>query len=384
MLRMILVRSSSHSSSIFEIDCSVTGRLDRPVYSRLLGRLSWIFFVGLFVSVPYKGSENPVIENARQHPENFSANHIAGEHYLNRQEYSRAVPYLEAARRADPANYANSYDLALAYQLAGAPEKSRDLISALLKRQDKAELHNLLGDVEEAEGHVDAAARQYEIAARLDPSEKNLFDLGSDLLRHRGFDSALKVFQFGAGRHSQSARLRVGLGVAYYSLGRFDEAVQALCEAVDLDPRDTKALDFLGKMYDISPQYAKAISLRLARFATLYPTSSAANYYYGLSLRKRSSGSASKADQSEAEKYLVKAVTLQPDFADAHYELGLLYEDQKRDIEAAHQYELAAKLQPALVKAHYRLARLYRRNGQNALAEKEFRSIQLLKSNRPN
>lgn len=344
-------------------------------------RLCLIFFVGLFASLPCKSAENPVLENVRLHPESFNANHLAGEYYLNQKEYSRAVPYLEAAWRVDPANYANSYDLAAAYQMAGAPEKSRNLIDTLLQRQNKAELRNLLGDVEEAEGHIDAAAKQYEVAARLDPSEKNLFDLGSDLLRHRGFDPALKVFQFGVGRHSQSAKLRVGLGVAYYSLGRYEDAVQALCEAVDLDPRDTKALDFLGKMYDISPQYATAISTRLARFAAIYPNSSAANYYYGLSLRKRSTGSTSKSDQRKAEKYLVKAITLQPEFADAHYELGLLYEDQKRNTEAIHQYEIAAKLQPGLMKAHYHLARLYQKGRQNALAQREFHNIQLLKIN---
>ena len=54
----------------------------------------------------------------------------------------------------------------------------------MLRRQDRGELHNLLGDVEEASRNFDEAARQYETAARMDPSEKNLFDLGTDLLRH--------------------------------------------------------------------------------------------------------------------------------------------------------------------------------------------------------
>jgi hypothetical protein len=67
----------------------------------------------------------------------------------------------------------------------GAIAKSREVISALLERKDRAELHNLLGDAEEAEGHVQDAAKQYEVAARMDPTEKNLFDLGSHLLLHR-------------------------------------------------------------------------------------------------------------------------------------------------------------------------------------------------------
>ena len=129
----------------------------------------------------------------------------------------------------------------------------------------------MLGDVEAASSHIEAAARSHEIAARADPSEKNLFDLGSFLVSHRGFDQARIVFEYATGRYPQSAKLRVGLGVADYSLGQYDRAVEALCQAVDLDPRDTKALDFLGKMYDISPAYADEVTKRLAGFVKSYP-----------------------------------------------------------------------------------------------------------------
>ncbi len=157
--------------------------------------------------------------------------------------------------------------------------------------------------------------------------------------------------------------------------------MQALCKAVDLDPTDTKALDFLGKMVDVSPRYADDVTKRLARFVSIYPGNSAANYYYALSLRKRSLSTDNKAGQQGAEAYLVKAVRLRPDFPDAHYELGLLYEDEARDNDAIHQYELAAKGQPTLTKAHYHLARLYRKTGRETLAEKEFQTLKALKGN---
>jgi tetratricopeptide (TPR) repeat protein len=282
-----------------------------------------------------------------------------------------SIASLEQAWKDDPANYAKGYNLALAYLESGASEKSRSVIEALLKRADKGELHNLLGEVEEREGHVNAAAKQYEIAARLDPSEQNLFDLGSDLLKHRGFAPALKVFEFGSGRYPNSARLRVGLGVAYYSLGQYDHAVQALCEAVDLDPKDVKALDFLGKMYNISPQYAGEVAKRLKHFAQTYPDNSAANYYYALSLRD--------AKRDGVEKYLIKASELKPAFAAAHYELGVLYEEESRDSEATHQFELAVRYAPDLRKAHYHLARMYQKAGQEALSQKEFQAVKALK-----
>jgi tetratricopeptide (TPR) repeat protein len=213
----------------------------------------------------------------------------------------------------------------------------------------------------------------------MDPSEKNLFDLGSDLMLHRGFEPALKVFLYATERYPQSAKLRVGLGIAHYSLGQYDVAVESLCRAVDLDPKDTKALDFLGKTHDVSPQFADEVTKRLAHFVELYPDNAAANYYYALSLRKRALSAGSNGSQVEAEKLLLRAVNLNPGYADAHFELGLLYEDEKQDAKAIREYEIATKLRSDLSKAHYRLGRLYQKNGQTALAQKEFQAFEVLK-----
>jgi len=214
---------------------------------------------------------------------------------------------------------------------------------------------------------IDETARQLERTARLDPSESNLFDLGSYLLEHNGFAPGLTVFQYGVGRYPKSARLRVGLGVAFYSLRRYDEAVESLCQAVDLDPRDTKALDFLGKMHDLSPQYANQVAGHLARFVQLYPKNAAANYYYALSLGSR------------GESYLQKAVQLDPAFTEAHYHLGLLAEAGGESGKAIAQYEITVQQRPDFSQAHYRLARLYQKSGKTHLAREEFAILKTLR-----
>jgi tetratricopeptide (TPR) repeat protein len=324
-------------------------------------------------------AQNPFVNDARLHPGSFSANHRLGEYYLKQKSLAAAIPYLEKAHAIDPQNYANSYDLALAYLQVKSLDKGRQLVSELMKREGKAELHNLLGDIEEADGRATEAAREYELAARLDPTEKNLFDLGSDLLNHGGVDPALKVFNFAVRRYPKSAKLRVGLGVSYYSLSRYDDAVQSLCQAVDLDPRDTRALDFLGKMTDISDQYADEVRKRLAVFVHAYPGNAAAAYYYALSLRKRTTAQ-SPANDRAAERYLVRAVSLKPDFTDAHFELGSLYQDLQQDRKAIEQFEIAAKQRPNFLQAHYRLAFLYKKDGHADLARQEFSRIETLKA----
>ena len=74
-------------------------------------------------------------------------------------------------------------------------------IQDLLKQKDSAELHNLLGEVEEKDGKFVEAANEYETAAHMDPSESNLFDWGSELLIHRTLDPAIEVFRQASDRY---------------------------------------------------------------------------------------------------------------------------------------------------------------------------------------
>jgi tetratricopeptide (TPR) repeat protein len=314
---------------------------------------------------------------------NFQDDHRLGEFYAKKGDLKTAVTYLRKAYEADPAQYDNAYDLALALLETGATQESRQVIQALLKQHEKAELHNLLGEVEEKEGHAQQSVGQYETAARMDLSEKNLFDLANELLLHNGAKPALKVLEFATGKYPKSSRLQVALGVAEYSLGRWDQAVDALCHAVDLDPRDTRAFDFLGKMHDISPQKADEVSRRLKEFARRYPDNAAANYYYALSLRQRAIAGNSSAAHDEAEKFLLRATKLQRDWPEPHYQLALLYEDESLADKATREYEATIRLRPAFAKAHYRLARLYERAGKRQMAQAELKAFEALKAKEP-
>ena len=91
------------------------------------------------------------------------------------------------------------------------------------------------------------AENQYETAAHMEPSESNLFDWGSELLVHRTLDPAVNVFQSAAEHYPNSPRLAIGLGMALYSRGNYDDAVKALLKAADLNPSDPRCYYFLVK-----------------------------------------------------------------------------------------------------------------------------------------
>jgi tetratricopeptide (TPR) repeat protein len=313
-------------------------------------------------------------------PQNFDANHNLGELYARAGKVGNAAPFLEQAQRIDPSSYDNGYDLSLAYILTGRLTDARQLVQDLLKKKDTAELHNLLGEIEEKDGKFVPAANQYETAAHMDPSESNLFDWGSELLIHRTLAPAIEVFQHAAERYPNSPRLLIGLGMALYSRGNYDEAVKSLLRAADLNPSDPGGYLFLSKAYDSSPGQADEVIQRFRRFAELQPRNPRASYYYAMSLWKGKRAQDPGLDLQQIESLLKKAIALDAKFAEAYLQLGNLYSDQNKYTESIPEYERALELTPELADVHYRLGQAYVHTGEKDRAQQQFQVYQQLRA----
>jgi predicted Zn-dependent protease len=320
------------------------------------------------------------VEGARHHlkkavalePRNYDANHNLGEIYIKLGNLSEGIPFLKQAQQINPSAYDNGYDLALAYLLTDHPDPARQLIHVLLNRQDTAELHNLLGQIEEKGGHFVTAANEFEAAAHKDPSESNLFDWASELLLHRTLEPAIEVFRNASERYPSSGRLAIGLGIAFYSRGIYDEAVKSLLRAADLSPSDPRCYLFLSKAYDSSPSQADEVIERFRRFSELQPNDARAQYYYAVSLWKGKRAQDSAVDLTRIEMLLRKAIALDPQLSEAHFQLGNLLSDRAQHADAIPQYLAALNSNSDLADAHYRLGQAYVHTGQKDKAQAQF------------
>ena len=300
-------------------------------------------------------------------PGSFAANRRLGEFCLRAGSYRESISPLEAAYRIDPANQSNEYDLALAYKGAGDFSQARDHVQKMLAHEDNADLHRLLGDLDEELGDPLAAVREEEKAARLDPSEQNYFEWGSELLVHRAIQPAVEVFGAGVKAHPKSARMLAALGAALFASGLYDEAAQHVCDASDLNPTDTAPYIFLGKIEMAAPTPLTCAEPKLARFVQQQPENAFANYYCAMALWKGQNPSL-----QQVESLLTKAVTIDPNFDDAYLQLGILYADERDFEKAIGFYTKAIAANPQLSDAHYRLGVAYERTGEAAKAKQEF------------
>jgi uncharacterized protein HemY len=84
--------------------------------------------------------------------------------------------------------------------------------------------------------------------------------------------------------------------------------------------------------------------------------------------------------QPYAKTLLQKAVALDPESAEAHYQLGQLALQGQRWKDAEAEFLLSARYAPDRSKTHFALSQLYRRTGQNEEADQQFEIYQSLKS----
>ena len=317
--------------------------------------------------------EDTLRATVAREPDNFEANHKLGTLLVNEGKPREARPYLEQASRIIPGDYDNAYELALACAKSGDYEHARANLRALLAKQEKAELHHLLGDVAEEKGDPLEAVREYQRAAQLDASEPNLFDWGAELLMHHAPEPAVEVFSNAHRAFPHSIRILLGLGVSWFVHGSYDPAIQSLGEASDLNTDDPNPYLFLGKIQNVEASEPAPIAERLARFARLQPQNAFANYYYAVSLWKQRKGPEDAQTASQVESLLGKAVALNPKLGEAHLQLGILYSERKDFPKASAAYQHAVAVNPHLEQAHYRLAQTFRLIGRNDEAQNELR-----------
>lgn len=323
-------------------------------------------------------AESEFKQAAQLKPQDYNTNHNLGEFYIHTGRLALAIPPLAKAQQVNPSSYTNGYDLALAEIRTGKYREAQEGIERLLRYQNQADLHSLLAAAEEKSGQYLDAAKEYGLAARMDPSADNIFAWGSELLLHHTLEPAVQVFKRGVELYPRSAKMEIGLGIALYSRTHYQEAIDSFCRAIDLNPDDPRPYTFLGKIYDASPLQAPAVTERFARFARLRPRNPQALYYYALSLWKGSRTEAKTADLPKIERLLERAVALDPHFAEARLQLGMLYAQQRRYADAIAQYRQAIQSQPDLADAHYHLGEALVRTGQRAEAQRQFQTFNRL------
>ncbi|HEY6447060.1 MAG TPA: tetratricopeptide repeat protein [Acidobacteriaceae bacterium] len=307
-------------------------------------------------------------EAAQLNPGNAQTEEALGQACMLLKEPAKAAVAFQAALRSDSSNGDLLYNTTLALYESGQAAEAEPLLARMPDVDTSAEAQSLYGDVDEQLAHYEDAAKHYANAVRLDPSEANLYLLGIEFLRHWTFDPAAKEFAAGVKAFPQSQRMRLGLGVALYGGGKYDEAIPVFAGLLEKNPDNNMEAELLGRTCTVLTEGEEPQCRTLIDYAERHPKDAVLATYAATSILHQPAD----ADQlAVARKLLETAMTANPNLPEAHYGMGLLLQTQSQWAQSIPELRAAIRLRPAYASAHYRLALALSHTGQHEQANAE-------------
>ena len=170
-----------------------------------------------------------------------------------------------------------------------------------------------------SQAQTDAA--RYSYKPRLPDDMREVAQEATDLFKMQRYDEAAAKYQMIIDKYPESLYAWSNLGVVRSQEGKLQEAMKALQQAVKLSPNDAFSYRNLGIVYYQLNQNDAAIDA-LERSIALDPNNVYSHDYLGCACSQ-------KGWQEVAEKEFQKAIEINDDFPDAHYNLAIVYAMQK-------------------------------------------------------
>jgi Flp pilus assembly protein TadD len=198
-----------------------------------------------------EGDQRGILQEAVVHrllekyPSDFTANFNMGDLLLMQEKAAAAVPYFEAARKAEPQNAIAAGELGVALASASRFVEAEQQLQRALELDPKfTDARYNLASAEAANRHWEAAARDFRqvLAERPeDPKARQhlgevLFTWGDELADSGQDEQAALRYRDALLYRGADAELHANLGMVLARLGRVSEARSELEAALRIDP----------------------------------------------------------------------------------------------------------------------------------------------------
>jgi tetratricopeptide (TPR) repeat protein len=240
----------------------------------------------------------------------------------------------------------------------------RTLEGAVARGMESAALYALLADVYEQAGHPENAIPAMRLAIQREPqSEKYRFAYG--LLLTNAYAPAAAVIRLEEALKTfpDSPRLWFALGLAHFKQGRDQDASNAFGRAAALDLKFAPAYAYLGLLSQRKGEVAEALAL-YERALRLDPQLAVLHHLLAEALLQQPD-----ADAARVESHLKRAAELDQTFVAPRLSLAKLYIRGERWADAVAELERVTALEPDSADAYYQLSRAYTRLKRTAEAQ---------------
>ena len=271
--------------------------------------------------------------------DNYLYEFIIGTAYMKNNDFEKAEAPLKNSLSKMPENLGTLNSLGTCYM---AQNKTQNAIETYLKsleiNPESATTYYNIGSAYQILQNHELACEYLQKAVDLDEDESYLSSLAISEVKLERYEKALKHFKQLALLYPSKETYKFNIVTCYEALGEFNIAINLLEELVYVNPKLLLPAQKLANLYIRTNNPAKA--------KEIYDKFLLKNKMTAESMHQYAVISSNLCDTETAEKMLKKAIRMNPDFAKAHKDLGIIYLNKRLFDYAEDEFKTALKLAP--------------------------------------
>ncbi len=343
-----------------------------------------------FPKVPFE-SFSPEIQaqvrkvylNAKAHPRDAEAVGLLAMNLQTYDQHETAAKFYVLARSLAPQEFRWMYYHAVAIASAGNHREAiRIFREALNKNPDHLPSQIRIADSLLAVGMIEESKKFYEAAALRGKFSQVFYGLGRISILQNNREKAQEYFQQAITISPEYGIAHYALGILYRDLGKIELAKEHLAlsqKFLYVRPRFDDPL--MAAVAELNASAATQLKLGVALDDSGDINGAIAAHLRALEVNPNFAqvhinliSLYARANQpGNAEKHYREAVAINPKLAESHYNFGVLLSGQQKFAEAAKMFLLSAELNPFHAESHQNYAMIIEREGKLDEAEKHFR-----------
>ena len=271
--------------------------------------------------------------------DDYTIYYIAGTACMALKKFDEAVEYLEKALELNPEHSQLYNNLGTCYVTVGKLEKAYEnfIKASEYDPENSITYFNIASILQLQNKHKDAC-EFFRKAYAIEKQDNYLTALALSEVKSNQLEEAIKHYKILVSHHPEKTNFQYNLACCYDAAGEYPSAIGILAHLVLLNPKSVSMLRKLASIYVKIHQYANAKALY--KKILIQGNVSFEIYYEFAHLCVKTD------DMDKAEKILKKVVALNPEFAPAHKDLGVLYLTKRLFDYAEDEFNQALKLAP--------------------------------------
>lgn len=271
--------------------------------------------------------------------DDYTVYYIAGTACMALRKFDEALEYLEKALELNPEHSQLYNNLGTCYVTVGNLDKAYEnfMKASEFDPNNSITYFNIASILQLQNKHKEAC-EFFRKAYEIEPQDNYLVALALSEVKSNQLEEAIKHYKILSIHHPEKHNYQYNLACCYDAAGEYPSAITILAQLVLLNPKSVSMLRKLASIYVKIGQFSNA-KLLYEKILIQGNVSHEIYYEYAHLCVKTN-------DMDKAEKILKKVVELNPDFALAHKDLGVLYLSKRLFDYAKDEFDTALKLAP--------------------------------------